>query len=99
MHSSAIVRRKAAVFFLAAATALPALAQQAPAPDASVQYSEVLPLVARQSLILGLTEAASRAVAVGERGHVLVSESRSDWRRTWPMTTPAPPPMACALRT
>lgn len=89
MHSNAIVRRKAAVFFLAAATALPALAQQAPAPDASVQYSEVLPLVARQSLILGLTEAASRAVAVGERGHVLVSESRSDWRQVEQVPTRA----------
>lgn len=89
MHSSAIVRRKAAVFFLAAATAMPALAQQAAAPDASVQYSEVLPLVARQSLILDLTEAASRAVAVGERGHVLVSESRSDWRQVEQVPTRA----------
>lgn len=33
------------------------------------------------SLLLDVAEGDQRAVAVGERGHVLVSESRQDWRQ------------------
>jgi photosystem II stability/assembly factor-like uncharacterized protein len=36
---------------------------------------------ATKSLILDLATAADRAIAVGERGHILVSESRTDWRQ------------------
>jgi len=36
---------------------------------------------ATHSLILDIAEARDRAVAVGERGHILVSESRRDWRQ------------------
>jgi photosystem II stability/assembly factor-like uncharacterized protein len=43
--------------------------------------AEVLPLVLKQGLFLDFAEATNRAIAVGERGHVAVSESRSDWRQ------------------
>lgn len=67
----------------AAAGTPPAAATPAPAaadPNAT-RTSEVLPNVATQGLILDLAETNSRAVAVGERGQILVSESRSDWRQ------------------
>lgn len=51
-----------------------------PAPDPSTQVAEVMPRATR-SLILDLANAADRAIAVGERGHILVSESRTDWRQ------------------
>ncbi|MGQ0798668.1 MAG: WD40/YVTN/BNR-like repeat-containing protein [Pseudomarimonas sp.] len=43
--------------------------------------AEVLPQVAASSLMLDVTESDQRAVMVGERGHILVSESRNDWRQ------------------
>lgn len=48
--------------------------------DPATAEAERLPLVAR-SLLLAATQSAQRAVVVGERGHVLLSESRSDWRQ------------------
>ena len=54
---------------------------QEPAPVSAAPTSEMMPLVMTRSLILDITEAASRAVAVGERGEVLVSESRTEWRQ------------------
>lgn len=51
-----------------------------PAPAASVT-SELMPLAAAQALILDFAAADSRAIAVGERGQILLSESRSDWRQ------------------
>ena len=54
---------------------------QEPAPVSPPPMSEMMPLVTTRSLILDITEAASRAVAVGERGEVLVSESRTEWRQ------------------
>lgn len=56
-----------------------AIAEQA-APAAPLT-AEVLPLVSSRSLMLDVTDAASRGIIVGERGHILVSESRSDWRQ------------------
>ncbi|HPA01322.1 MAG TPA: YCF48-related protein [Chiayiivirga sp.] len=53
----------------------------APVLAAEPLRSETMPLAASQGLILDLTEAASRAVAVGDRGQILVSESRTDWRQ------------------
>lgn len=50
------------------------------ADDSAILNSEMMPR-ATQSLILDIAEANDRAVAVGERGHVLVSESRRDWRQ------------------
>src|SRR6218665_3988010 len=43
--------------------------------------SELTTLTATQGLILDMAETDSRAIAVGARGAVLVSESRSDWRQ------------------
>jgi len=48
--------------------------------DPSTLTAETMPL-ASESLVLDIAQGASRAIAVGERGHVLVSESRSDWRQ------------------
>lgn len=50
------------------------------ADDPSVLSAEKLPLVDK-SLLLSLTNGANRAIVVGERGHILVSESRRDWRQ------------------
>ena len=55
----------------------------APAPaatDPSVLNAETMPLASR-SLILDVADSSDRAIAVGERGHILVSESRRDWRQ------------------
>lgn len=49
-------------------------------PDPATQVAESMPRADR-SLLLAITDAADRAIAVGERGHILVSESRSDWRQ------------------
>jgi photosystem II stability/assembly factor-like uncharacterized protein len=51
------------------------------ATDAVPRPAEIQPLVLRESLILDFAEGANRAIAVGERGHIAVSESRSDWRQ------------------
>ncbi len=48
--------------------------------DPATAEAERMPLVSR-SLLLAGTQAAQRAVVVGERGHVLLSESRTDWRQ------------------
>jgi photosystem II stability/assembly factor-like uncharacterized protein len=61
---------------LAAAASGPARATPAAALTA-----EVMPLAASRSVMLGFTESNARAIAVGERGHILVSESRTDWRQ------------------
>jgi photosystem II stability/assembly factor-like uncharacterized protein len=50
------------------------------ADDPATQIAEMMPRAAR-SLILDIAESKDRAVAVGERGHILVSESRRDWRQ------------------
>jgi photosystem II stability/assembly factor-like uncharacterized protein len=49
-------------------------------PDPSMQSAESMPRAAR-SLILDITNGSARAIAVGERGHILVSESRREWRQ------------------
>lgn len=65
-------------------------ATPAPAATAKPQVaSETMPLVATQALILDFAAANSRAVAVGERGQVLLSESRSDWRQVADVPTRA----------
>ncbi len=62
------------------------IAPPADAPAAVVAapaavMSETMPLATTRALILDFTEADSRAIAVGERGQVLLSESRTDWRQ------------------
>jgi len=66
---------------IALALALPLHAQETAAPAAPAVSSETMPLAASQALILDLAATDSRAIAVGERGQVLLSESRSDWRQ------------------
>lgn len=50
------------------------------ADDPSVQPAETMAL-ATSSTMLAIAEGDQRAIAVGERGHILVSESRQDWRQ------------------
>ena len=57
-----------------------AVASPAPALEPATMTAEMAPLATR-SLILDLAEGANRAIAVGERGHILVSESRREWRQ------------------
>lgn len=48
--------------------------------DPALLAAEPARLAAR-SLLLDVAESDQRAIVVGERGHVLVSESRQDWRQ------------------
>lgn len=50
------------------------------AQDPATTTAETMPLATR-SLILDVTNGQSRGIAVGERGHVLVSENRREWRQ------------------
>ncbi len=43
--------------------------------------SELMPLATQRSLVLDIADGDQRAIMVGERGHILISESRSDWRQ------------------
>jgi photosystem II stability/assembly factor-like uncharacterized protein len=74
------------IFKLAAASAGIAMALAggsavAETAEPAALTSEIRPLVLKQGLFLDFAESANRAIAVGERGHVAVSESRSDWRQ------------------
>jgi len=57
---------------------LPASAGQA---VTAANTTELMRLTQSRSLMLDVADSAQRAVMVGERGHILVSESRSDWRQ------------------
>ncbi len=74
---------------LALVLGMAALPLAVQAQDAAPVRSETMPLAATQALILDMTEAASRAVAVGERGQILVSESRTEWRQVADVPTRA----------
>jgi len=61
--------------------ASPPAADAASGYEPALQTAESAPLATR-SLVLDLANGANRAIAVGERGHILVSESRTgDWRQ------------------
>lgn len=65
------------------AAAAPVTAKAAPAvawPEPANSAAEPMPLVT-QSLLLDLVESGNRAIGVGERGAVVVSDNRSDWRQ------------------
>jgi photosystem II stability/assembly factor-like uncharacterized protein len=68
---------KLTVLALASALAVSPLYAQAPESVSA----ETLPLVLSQSLMLDFVDSGNRAIAVGERGHIAVSESRGDWRQ------------------
>lgn len=53
----------------------------AAANESAPATSELMPLAVTRSLLLDIAEGDQRAIMVGERGHILVSESRSDWRQ------------------
>lgn len=90
-------RRGSSCWLLAAITWLAATSvvlAQAPSTDddASTQARPAAPVdpamlptepapLADASLLLDIAAGEQRAIAVGERGHVLVSESREDWRQ------------------
>ncbi len=71
----------ALAFALMLSPANPALAQDSEEP-LDIDYAEIQPL-ATESLLLNLTEASQgRLVAVGERGHVVLSDDRGEtWRQ------------------
>jgi photosystem II stability/assembly factor-like uncharacterized protein len=51
-------------------------------PDPATSPAQMLSLEQiEHSLLLDATNARDRAVVVGDRGHILVSESRSEWRQ------------------
>lgn len=56
--------------------------------DPTLLPAELVPL-AKKSLLLDIAESDQRAITVGERGHVLVSESRDDWRQVEAVPTRA----------
>jgi len=73
--------RTRATLLLAALIAAGAAHAQVDANDAANQPAEILPL-ASSSLLLDLAAAGSRLVAVGERGHVLLSDDQGvHWRQ------------------
>jgi photosystem II stability/assembly factor-like uncharacterized protein len=51
-----------------------------PPDDPAILPAETRPLVPH-ALLLDVCDAANRGIAVGERGHILISESRRDWRQ------------------
>lgn len=61
-----------------ALTGLPVQAQQSPSLSLT---AETMPLTLNQGLFLDFAESSNRAIAVGERGQIAVSESRGDWRQ------------------
>lgn len=68
---------------LAAGFAIGQQDEAAPAaapPDPATLTAELMPN-ASKALVLDVAQSADRAIAVGERGHILVSESRTDWRQ------------------
>jgi photosystem II stability/assembly factor-like uncharacterized protein len=80
---AAATKRIGAVLFLLAGATLAFAAGESPAPpadDPSVLAAEIEPL-ANQALMLDVAQGTTRAIAVGERGEVLVSESRREWHQ------------------
>ncbi|WP_386070526.1 YCF48-related protein [Tahibacter sp. UC22_41] len=75
----------------APAAAPAAMANAAPAaawPEPVASAAEMMPLVT-QSLLLDLVESGNRAIAVGERGAIIVSEDRVNWRQVADVPTRA----------
>lgn len=66
---------------LAAAMAVASVGVAAEEAKPAPLAAESMPLAATRSVMLDVAESRARAVIVGERGHILVSESRSEWRQ------------------
>jgi photosystem II stability/assembly factor-like uncharacterized protein len=57
-------------------------AASAPWPDPVTAPAEILDIERiKESLLIDGTSSRDRAIVVGDRGHILVSESRSEWRQ------------------
>lgn len=57
-------------------------AAKVPWPNPATSPAEMLSLARiEESLLLDATDSSDRAIVVGDRGHILVSESRSEWRQ------------------
>ncbi len=78
--SEPVAEAETATAAASTATAPAPAASAAAAPATSVS-SELMPLATSRALILDFAATDSRAIAVGERGQILLSESRSDWRQ------------------
>ena len=78
----------------AATTSAPAAAPPAKAAPAAAwpepvnSAAEMMPLVT-QSLLLDLVESGNRAIAIGERGAIILSDDRSNWRQVADVPTRA----------
>jgi photosystem II stability/assembly factor-like uncharacterized protein len=75
----------------AATTAAPSMAKAAPAvawPEPANSAAELMPLVT-QSLLLDLVESGNRAIGVGERGAIVISDDRTNWRQVADVPTRA----------
>lgn len=72
----------------APAAAAPAKAPAVAWPEPVDSKAEAMPLVT-QSLLLDLVESGNRAIGVGERGAIIVSEDRSSWRQVADVPTRA----------
>ncbi len=73
----------------APAAAPPAKAAPAAAwPEPVNSAAEMMPLVT-QSLLLDLVESGNRAIAIGERGAIILSDDRSNWRQVADVPTRA----------
>ena len=88
MYSIRITSCGVALALALIAQPMTAAAQDLTAAE-TIYDSEMMPLATSRSLILDITEATSRAVAVGERGEVLISESRTEWRQVSDVPTRA----------
>ncbi|MEM9301640.1 MAG: hypothetical protein AAGE01_05990 [Pseudomonadota bacterium] len=78
--ASARLRRGSATLLVLAALSTGGVSAQEGAEDSAMLAAETQPLAA-QSLLLDVTAVGDRFVAVGERGHVLLSEDLETWRQ------------------
>ena len=84
MHAAAITAMLIGPALASAQDPAAATATAAPQPAATAAAQPPMGEMQRlapQSLILDVAQTAQRGVAVGERGHVLVSASRRDWKQ------------------
>jgi photosystem II stability/assembly factor-like uncharacterized protein len=95
MKTTTLKFKLTAVALIAAAASLTAIAQEeqsnppgdptaaaaAPAPEIKPRAAEMMPHVAH-GLLLGITNAGSQTVAVGERGNIVVSSDGKTWTQS-----------------
>ncbi|WP_166654306.1 WD40/YVTN/BNR-like repeat-containing protein [Tahibacter aquaticus] len=87
-QESAAPAAAAAPAAVAGASAGSAAAPAVAWPEPVGSKAEIMPLVT-QSLLLDLVESGNRAIAVGERGAIVISDDRSNWRQVADVPTRA----------